>query len=87
MLNPLVAGIVMQLTAVVSTPKNITLVQMANDAQLLPYSAQFIIRSVPSLRGSAILLGSTIRQCGDKLALEACDLSIPVNIIHHKLPL
>ena len=61
--NPLVAGIVMQLTAVVSTPKYITLIQMANDVQLLPYSAQFIIRSVPSLQGSVILLGSSVRQC------------------------
>ena len=69
MLNPLVAGIVMQLTAVVSTPKNIALVQMANDVQLLPYSAQFIIRLVPSLQGSAILLSLSIRQCSDKLAL------------------
>ena len=73
MLNPMVAGIVMQLTAVVSTPKNIALVQMANDVQLLPYSAQFIIMSVPSLQGSVILLGSSVRQCSHKLALEACD--------------
>ena len=74
MLNPLVASIVMQLTAVpVSTPKNIALFQMANNVQLLPYSAQFIIRSVPSLQGSAILLGSTVRQCSNKLALEAHD--------------
>ena len=73
MLNPLVASIVMKLTAVVSTPKNIALVQMANNVQLLPYSAQFIIRLVPSLQGSVILLGSSVRQCSHKLALEARD--------------
>ena len=53
--------------------KNIALVQMANDVQLLPYSVQFINRSVPSLQGSVILLGSSVRQCSHNLALEARD--------------
>ena len=44
-----------------------------NNVQLLPYSAQFIIRSVLSLQGSVILLGSNVRQCSHKLALEARD--------------
>ena len=47
--------------------KNIA--QMANDVRLLPYSAQFIMRSVPSLQGSVILLGLTVRQCSDKMSL------------------
>ena len=37
---------------------------------LLPYLAQLIIRSIPSLQGSAILFASTVRQCNDNLALE-----------------
>ena len=74
MLNPLVASIVMQLIQQWSAhQKNIALIQMANDVQLLPYSAQFIIRLVPSLQGSVILLGSSVRQCSHKLALEARD--------------
>ena len=66
MLNLLVAGIVMQLIAMVKhTKKHHSRPTMSN---LLPYLAQLIIRLVPSLQGSAILLGSTVRQCSDKLA-------------------
>ena len=53
--------------------KNIALAQMANDVRLLPYLAQLTIRSVPSLKGSVILLGSTGRRCSGNLAFEARD--------------
>ena len=61
MLNPLVAGIATQLAAIQARQKNIALAQMANDVRLPPYLAQLIIRLVPSLKGSVILLGSTGR--------------------------
>ena len=44
-----------------------------NDVRLLPYLAQLIIRSVPYVKGSVILLGSTGRRCGGSLAFEARD--------------
>ena len=73
MLNSLVAGIAMQLAAIQARQKNIALAQMANDVQLLPYLAQLTIRSVPSLKGSVILLASTGRGCNGNLAFEARD--------------
>ena len=63
-LNPLVAGSYSHATCSNCKPqKNIALVQMASDVRLLPYLAQLTIRSVPSLKGSVILLGSTGRRC------------------------
>ena len=73
MLNPLVADIATQLAAIQARQKNITLAQMANDVRLLPYLVQLTIRSVPSLKGSVILLGSTGRRCSGNLAFEARD--------------
>ena len=73
MLNPLAAGIATQLEAIQARQKNIALAQMANDVRLLPYLAQLTIRSVPSLKGSVILLASTGRRCSGNLAFEARD--------------
>ena len=73
MLNPLVAGIVMQLAAIQACQKNIALTQMANDVRLLPYLAQLTIRSVPSLKSSVILLASTERRFSGNLTFEAHD--------------
>ena len=67
MLNPLVASIATQLAAMQARQKNIALAQMANDVRLLSYLAQLIIRSVPSVKDSAILLGSTGRRCSGSL--------------------
>ena len=73
MLNPPVTGIATQLAAMQAHQKNIALAQMANDVRLLPYLAQLTIRSVPSLKGNVILLGSTGRWCSGNLAFEAHD--------------
>ena len=54
---------------------------MANNIRLLLYLPQLIIRSIPSLNGSVILLGSTATQCNDNLAITLRDLSIPINVI------
>ena len=73
MLNPLVAGIATQLAAIQVRQKNIALVQMANNVRLLPYLVQLTIRSLPSSKGTVILLGSTGRWCSGNLAFEARD--------------
>ena len=46
MLNPLVAGIAMQLATIQACQKNIALAQMANDVRLLPYLEQLINNQV-----------------------------------------